>query len=261
MDIESRRKTAVVVGGAGGIGSAIVRRFVSGGMCVALADRDAGKGRAVASALGEAARFFPVDVLDRDSLDALAGELARVHGGLDHLISLAGGSLEGEYRGLKAATPEMIHGSIDLNLKSHLLLVKTLVPLLESGTGDRSITLISSINAIKDYGLPAYSAAKAGLLGMTYPLATELGQAQIRVNTLLPGTVETERTARLPRRLDDSRRNGTALGRFATPAEIAEVAWSIAVHMTCVTGQSIVADCGQSIRGYPLFPSAEGAQE
>ena len=123
---------------------------------------------------------------------------------------------------------------------------------------NRSITFVSSINAIKDYGLPAYSAAKAGLLGLISPLAAELGPRQIRVNALLPGTVLTERTIKLPRRLDESRKRGTALDRFATPDEIAEVAYVIAERMTCVTGQQIVADCGQSIKGYPLFPCRSG---
>jgi len=248
----------VVVGGAGGIGSAIARRFAAGGMAVAIGDRDAHKGSHLASKLGDMARFFQVDVLDQESIDRLAADLAGTYGFIDHLISLAGGSLEREYKGLKVLTPEMIHGSIDVNLKSHLFLVRALEPLLSAGEErDRSITFVSSINAIKDYGLPAYSAAKAGLLGLAYPLATELGARQIRVNALLPGTVMTERTAGLPRRLDDSRRNGTALGRFASPAEIADVAWAMAEHMTCVTGQSIVTDCGQSMRGYPLFPSVD----
>jgi len=251
-------RVAVVVGGAGGIGSAIVRRFASHGTAVAIADRDAHNGEQLASELGDVARFFQVDVLDQGSIDALTADVTGVYGSIDHLISLAGGSLEGEYKGLKVLTPEMIHGSIDLNLKSHLFLVRALLPLLEAGEeGDRSIPFVSSINAIKDYGLPAYSSAKAGLLGLVYPLSTELGGRQIRVNALLPGTVVTERTAGLPRRLDDSRRNGTALNRFAAPEEIAAVAWAIAEVMTCVTGQSIVADCGQSMRGYPLFPSAD----
>lgn len=261
MASRPRPGVAVVVGGAGGIGSAIVRRFASGGASVAIGDRDAQRGGQLASELGDAVRFFQVDVLDQESIDTFAADLTGAYGCIDHLISLAGGSLEGEYRGLKVLTPEMIHGSIDVNLKSHLFLVRALLSLLGAGEeGDRSITFVSSINAIKDYGLPAYSAAKAGLLGLVYPLSTELGQGQIRVNALLPGTVVTERTAKLPRRLDDSRRNGTALGRFAAPEEIADVAWAIAEVMTCVTGQSIVADCGQSMRGYPLFPSTDSEE-
>jgi NAD(P)-dependent dehydrogenase (short-subunit alcohol dehydrogenase family) len=256
MTCETRPSVAVVVGGAGGIGSAVVRRFSSDGIPVAIGDQDTREGEQLACELGDGVQFFRVDVLDQESIDAFTAELAEAYGSIDHLISLAGGSLEGEYKGFKVLTPEMIHGSIDLNLKSHLFLVRALLPLLSAGPeGDRSITFVSSINAIKDYGLPAYSAAKAGLLGLVYPLATELGERQIRVNALLPGTVMTERTAHLPRRLDDSRKNGTALNRFATSEEIADVAWGIAKLMTCVTGQSIVADCGQSMRGYPLFPA------
>lgn len=258
MTNHPRSIVSLVIGGAGGIGSAIVRRFAASGAAVAIADRDVDKGQQLAAELGDAVRLFPVDILDQESIDALAADLTEAYDSIDHMISLAGGSLEDEYKGLKVLTPEMIHQTIDINLKSHLLLAMALLPLLDTGEGgDRSITFVSSINAIKDYGLPAYSAAKAGLLGMILPLATELGARQIRVNALLPGTVVTERTAGLPRRLDDSRRNGTALRRFAAPEEIADVAWAIAESMTCVTGQSIVADCGQTMRGYPLFPSAD----
>lgn len=251
------KKRVVVVGGAGGIGSAIVRRFLAAGHQVAIGDIDLEGGLRLTAELGEEARFVPIDVLDRRSISAFAAELARTGYTIDHLISLAGGSLEGEYKGLKVLTPEMIDGSIDLNLKSHLHLTTALLPVFGKEDGqDRSITFVSSINAIKDYGLPAYSAAKAGLLGLVYPLASELGPRQIRVNALLPGTVLTERTIKLPRRLDESRKRGTALDRFSTPDEIAGVAYAIAALMTCVTGQHIVADCGQSIKGYPLFPSA-----
>ena len=250
------KKRVVVVGGAGGIGSAIVRKFVETGYEVAIGDTDLEAALRLTVELGEAARFVPVDVLDRGSIATFAAELAKTGFAIDHLISLAGGSLEGEYKGLKVLTPDRIDAAISLNLTSHLHLTTALLPVFGTEDGqDRSITFVSSINAIKDYGLPAYSAAKAGLLGLVYPLAAELGPRQIRVNALLPGTVLTDRTLKLPRRLDETIKNGTALDRLSTPDEIAGVAYAIAALMTCVTGQQIVADCGQSIKGYPLFPS------
>lgn len=261
MGTDTASPVAVVVGGAGGIGSAIVRRFAADGLRVAVGDEDVEQGERLAVELGDAVDFFPVDVLDEESIDRFAAQLGSAYGTLDHLVSLAGGSLEGEHEGLKAVTPELIHRCVDLNLKSHMLLVRALQAWLRAGrVRDRSITFVSSINAIKDYGLPVYSAAKAGLLGLAYPLATELGLEQIRVNVLLPGTVLTPRTAHLPRRLDDSRENGTALRRFSTADEIAQVAWALARVMTCVTGQAVVADCGQSMRGYPLYrtPGPDG---
>jgi NAD(P)-dependent dehydrogenase (short-subunit alcohol dehydrogenase family) len=237
----------LVIGGAGAIGSAIARKYFERGYDVVVSDVNGKAGEKLAREL-HGLSFVPVDVLNADSLVAFAENLRVSFGSLTHVVSVAGGALLAEHVTVENCPIEVIGESIDLNLKSHAYLIKVLVPLLQRKRPGSTITLISSINAIRGFGLPAYSAAKAGLLGLVVSLADELGHKGIRINAVLPGTVPTPRTLRLPkdfRRLNRS----TVLGRFATPEEIANVVFSVTELMTCVTGQAIVADCGQVIKG------------
>ena len=73
------------------------------------------------------------------------------------------------------------------------------------------------------------------------------GAKGIRINAVLPGTVMTPRTAKQPKDFDAMRR-GTALNRLASPEEIAKVVVTLSIDMTCVTGQSVIADCGQVVK-------------
>ncbi len=108
---------------------------------------------------------------------------------------------------------------------------------------------MSSINAVMDFGLPAYSAAKSGLLGLTKSLSSETGKYNIRVNSILPGTTLTQKTSVEPKAYDKYLK-GSLLGRFSTADEIAETIYCMAEKLTCITGQQIIADCGQSVKGF-----------
>ena len=137
--------------------------------------------------------------------------------------------------------------SIDLNLKSHLFIVQRALELLKrTPGGDRSITVVSSINAVRSHGLPAYSAAKAGIIGLVNATAKELGDLGIRINAVLPGTVPTLRTLKQPKDFEALRRS-TLLGRLAQPHEIGQVIACLAIDCTCISAQAILADCGQSM--------------
>jgi len=243
-------KRAVVIGGAGAIGSAVVRRYLNSDYEVIVGDVNREAGETLAREASSGLSFIAVDVLNADSLTAFVDDLQKQFGSITHLVSLAGGALAAEHTTIETCPTEVISNSIDLNLKSHVYLIKMAIPLLRLNESGATITLISSINALRGFGLPAYMAAKAGLLGLVVSLAEELGRERIRINAVLPGTVPTPRTLSLPKdfkRLEDS----TVLGRFATPAEIGEVVFALTDLMTCVTGQAIIADCGQTVRGIP----------
>jgi 3-oxoacyl-[acyl-carrier protein] reductase len=117
--------------------------------------------------------------------------------------------------------------------------------------GDRSVTFTSSWNALTGAGMPAYSAAKAGLIGLMHALTGPLGADGIRVNVVAPGTVVTPRTQRIWasdvghfERLADT----TALGRLGAPVDIARTFVALATELTHVTGQVIVVDGGQMVK-------------
>jgi len=240
----------VIIGGAGGIGSKIALRYARAGFTVIIGDVDSKKGKHLVHELANSAEFVAVDVLRHESIISFAECLRNHYGSVEHIISLAGRAIQGEFQGLSGSTFAIIDQSIQLNLTSHLILTKTLLPLIEeSSAPNKSITFLSSVNAIMDFGLPAYSAAKAGLLGFVRSLCSELGKKNIRINAILPGSVDTALAQSEPKDMPALVR-ATTLGRIPTAEEIASVVFAVTELMTCITGQCIVADCGQSINGH-----------
>jgi NAD(P)-dependent dehydrogenase (short-subunit alcohol dehydrogenase family) len=116
---------------------------------------------------------------------------------------------------------------------------------------DRSITFTSSFNALSGWGMPAYSAAKAGLLGMMNALVTPLGACNIRTNVVAPGTIRTPRTEKMwqhePNHFESLERT-SALARLGTPDDVADAFFAIATLLTHVTGQVLVVDGGQMVK-------------
>ncbi len=244
------KNRVLVIGGAGGIGSKISQRYADAGFEVIVADIDETLGNRVVQNLAGSHAFMPLDVMKNESIAAFADALQQRFGWVSHVVSVAGRAIPGEFGGLGASTFAIIEESVRLNLESHILLTKALGPLVEQSPRDnRTFTFISSINAVKGFGLPAYSAAKAGLLGLVHSCCGELGAKNIRINAVLPGTVETPVTQKEPKNFERLK-EGTVLGRTATAGEIAEVVFALAEQMTCVTGQHIIADCGQTMKGY-----------
>lgn len=237
----------VVTGAAGAIGSATVRAFLAEEFEVVGMDRHP----VVVDVGGDAYTGLIVDLLDQDALEA---GIRSVSGGrrLAHVVEIAGGALADEpstRHDPGALGPEVFRASLELNLTSQFLVLHALMPwLVESGPGDRSVTFTSSFNALSGQGMPAYSAAKAGLIGMMYALTEPLGVQGVRVNVVAPGTIRTPRTeeiwAHVPDHFDRLAAT-TALGRLGTPADVARVFVALATGMTHVTGQVIVVDGGQ----------------
>jgi 3-oxoacyl-[acyl-carrier protein] reductase len=246
------RETGVVLvtGAAGAIGSATVRAFLDAGYRVAGID--------VAPCVGEPEwegyAGIPADVRDPGEL-ARAVERARRLGPLRHVVSVAGGALPEEpptQDDPLLLELDSFRASVELNLTSHFALLRAVLPELRRSEGsDRSVLLTSSWNALTGCGMPAYSAAKAGLIGMMNALAMPLGREGIRINVVAPGTVRTPRTERIWagdaghwERLEAS----TALGRLGTPDDVARAYLALATQLTHVTGQVLVVDGGQMVK-------------
>jgi 3-oxoacyl-[acyl-carrier protein] reductase len=236
---------AVLVSGAsGGIGWATVERFLADGYLVLGVDlveppeqRDGLRSRVA-------------DVRDAEALDRAVRELTE---GLElrHVVALAGRVVPEEAEVLGGDVSVAVAGfatSLELNLTGQFALVSAALPKLRSAHGDRSITLCSSINAMGDFGAPAYSAAKAGLIGLMHATAGPLGEQGIRVNVVAPGTTRTPLTE--AESVGDLSRferaaQGTHLGRVAEPDDVASAIESLADRMTHVTDQVLRVDGGQ----------------
>lgn len=241
-------RTVIVTGAAGAIGGATVDGFLAAGLHVLGLDlaRSPAPDRA-------GYRHAVVDLRDAIAVEAALDDGLRGLPPLAHVVGVAGGALPGEPAAAAAGDPgaidvELFRASIEANLTSQWAVVRSALRHLEASDGDRSIALTSSFNALSAQGMPAYSAAKAGLHGLMYGLVDPLGRRGIRVNVVAPGTVRTPRTEAMwagsPGHFERLEA-GTATGRLATPDDVAEVFVSLALRLHHVTGQILVIDGGQ----------------
>ena len=180
------RVRALVAGGTRGIGAATARRLVTAGADVVVAARSA------PAELPPGQRFVPADIRSPDDTAALARRTLDLLGGIDVLVSNAGGQTH-HADGILAFTDDDWQHDMDLNLLSAVRLDRALVPtMIEQGTGG-AIVHVGSLAA----NLPrpqsiAYTAAKAALTAYSKGLATEVGRHSIRVNVVLPGLIHTD---------------------------------------------------------------------
>lgn len=194
-----------------------------------------------------------VDVRDADTLETVVSDAAFPNH-VDHLVTCAGIALPEESQnefGRGMLSPDVFKQSVDLNLIGHYNALWAVYPkMLRSPSRNRSVTFVSSINAIQSFGLPGYSSAKAGLQGLTVSLAVPLGHQNIRINTILPGTTPTPNTLKEwehePNHWDRMK-EGTPLGKLGTPKDVASTIYHLASSLTHITGTSLVVDGGQHI--------------
>jgi NAD(P)-dependent dehydrogenase (short-subunit alcohol dehydrogenase family) len=238
-------KNVLVSGGAGGIGCAIVKELVSNGYNPIILDYDSCNCEKIKSECNLNSSFiWSLDVTDVDSLRNFCANLSSDFE-IDHIVSLAGRALENEWQLFENQDICEIKKSIELNLMGHINVIHTFFPFLKRSSAEKkSITLISSINAFGDFGLPAYSASKSGMYGLVKCLCSEFGRYGIRINSISPGTIVTPATELEPKNFDELK-NGTAIGEFATKEEVANYVRFI-METQGITGQNAVIDAGQS---------------
>jgi NAD(P)-dependent dehydrogenase (short-subunit alcohol dehydrogenase family) len=237
----------LITGASGAIGSATTKQFLDSGFRVLGIDR-----RPSAFSTPDY-RHLELDLQDESKLDDGINTNSD-WGRLQHIISIAGGALPHEpvtQDDPAQLDVETFRDSLSLNLTSHFLLLRTALPWLRRSDGDRSVTFTSSFNALTGWGMPAYSAAKAGLIGMMNALTDPLGREGIRVNVVAPGTVRTPRTERIWSHDENhfpALERTTALGRLGTPEDIAQTFLALCTMMPHVTGQTLVVDGGQMVK-------------
>jgi 3-oxoacyl-[acyl-carrier protein] reductase len=236
-------RTAVVVGGASGIGRAVARALAADGCRVTVADRNTDGARTVAAEIGDSHIAATVEVTDEDSVRALF-ERADT---LDVVVNTAGYSGVGLITDLAV---EDFRSVVDVCLTGAFLVIKHAAPRLRDGG---ALVSLSSLNGRQPAAaMSAYCAAKAGLSMLTQVAALELAPRGIRVNAVAPGFVHTpltEPATQIPGVLDEYLEN-TPLGRAGTPEEIAE-----AVVFLCkapwLTGEVLDLNGGAHMKRYP----------
>jgi meso-butanediol dehydrogenase / (S,S)-butanediol dehydrogenase / diacetyl reductase len=240
-------KRVIVTGGASGIGAAIVARFLEEGSRVAVIDRDAAAGRALAQNHPGLAGVVEADVADADAVDGAFRRLDGLLGGLDIAINNAGISIRHDFMDI---TPEEWRRVVGVDLDGVFYVAQQSARRMLAGGGGVIINMgsTSGMNGYPRYA--DYNAAKAGVIELTRTMAIELAPT-IRVIAVCPGYVwtsmqEAEYTPEMKAAVDAK----IPLRRHATPAEIAALyAFLASDEAPYITGHPVIIDGGEIAGG------------
>ena len=252
-------KTAIITGGARGMGAATSRLFVAEGARVAIADVLDEAGAALARELGDAARFYHLDVTSEANWAEVVASAERDLGPVDVLVNNAGILL---FKSLLETSLEDYQRVLGVNLVGEFLGIKAVAPgMIERGKG--SIVNISSVDGMKGAnGLAAYASSKWGVRGLTKVAAMELGHRGVRVNSVHPGGVDTimSNYNAAPRHEVDQSYGNIALQRIGAPEEIAQASLFLASDdSSYMAGAELVVDGGMIVgQYYEGMPGAPG---
>lgn len=236
-------RVVLVTGGASGIGAEIVAQFAAQGSRVAFLDFDAESGAQVAAATG--ALFLRCDLRD---IAALRAAIAEVASRLGDPLVLVNNAARDDRHGLETVEPDYWDERMATNLRHMFFCAQAVAPgMREAKQG--SIINMGSVSWMSGQGgMPAYTAAKSAVRGLTRGLARDLGGDNIRVNELVPGWVFTERQEQLWAKPEAVERHLAAqsIHRKVMPSDIARMAlWLAADDSAMVTAQYFVVDGGK----------------
>ncbi len=182
-------QVAVVTGGAQGIGFAIARRLIESGAKVSLWDRDGKLAAEAAKALGVAASSVAVDITDLPGLGAAVKTVESTVGPISILVNSAG--IAGSNATLEDYDPEEWRRVVEINLNGTFYVNKVVIPGMKARNYGRIVNISSVAGKEGNPNLSAYSAAKAGVIGLTKSLGKELAKFDIAVNAISPATANT----------------------------------------------------------------------
>ena len=239
---ELNGRNILVTGGANGIGAAIVRGFHAQGACVFFCDKDARRGRVLARELGERVFFRQVNLAAEAEIVRWIQDVGRRTGNVHALVNNAARDPRIELERTSAAAWDDLFAT---NLRAYFLTSREAVPWIRAGGA--IINLASITFHQGPANMTAYVATKGGVLGFTRSLARELGARRIRVNTVSPGWVMTERQLReyVTSATKRAIRRGQCIADLIQPEEIAEVVLFLAGDASrAITGQELLVDRG-----------------
>lgn len=237
-----KNRVVLVTGGASGIGAELVAQFAAQGSRVAFLDFDATSGAKVAAATG--ALFLPCDLRD---ISALRAAIGTVQAQLGDPLVLLNNAARDDRHGLESVEPDYWDERFATNLRHMFFCAQAVAPGMRAAKAGSIINMGSVSWMSAQGGMPAYTAAKSAVRGLTRGLARDLGPDGIRVNELVPGWVFTERQEQLWATPEAVERHMAkqCIKRKVMPPDIARMAlWLAADDSAMVTAQYFVVDGG-----------------
>ncbi|SHH82307.1 3-oxoacyl-[acyl-carrier-protein] reductase [Clostridium grantii] len=241
-------KTAIVTGAGRGIGKAIALKLANEGANVVINYRSS-KEAAMdlvkeIESIGSKAIAVKADISKFEEAESLILKAKEVFGTIDILVNNAGITKDG----LLMRMSEDDFGSvIDTNLKGVFNCIRHSVPLMMKQRSGKIINITSVVGLMGNAGQANYSAAKAGIIGLTKSTAKEIGSRGITVNAIAPGFIDTDMTSVLSDKVKDTIKNGIVLKKLGKPENIADAVYFLASSMgDYITGQVISVDGGMA---------------
>lgn len=247
MQLENR--VFIITGGASGLGAATARALVARGGKAVLADLNDMAGAELAAELGSAARYVRVDVVNEADVLKAIDAAKELGGGVHGVVNCAGVGTPDKALGKEGPLPlEKFQKVIAINLTGTFNVIRLAANAMTANTpnehGERGVIINTASVAAYDgqIGQPAYAASKAGVVGMTLPLAREFARIGVRVMTIAPGIFETPMLMGLPPAAQEALNKSVPFPpRLGKPHEFAELALHIAENVM-LNGETIRLD-------------------
>lgn len=244
-------QTAVITGGAQGLGFAIAERFVAEGARVVLGDVNLEATQTAAKQLGgdQVALAVRCDVTKSSEAETLIQTAVERFGGLDIMVNNAGITRDATMRKM---TEEQFDQVIVAHLKGTWNGTRLAAAIMRENKRGAIINMSSVSGKVGMVGQTNYSAAKAGIVGMTKAAAKELAYLGVRVNAIAPGLIRSAMIEAMPQRIWDSKVAEVPMGRAGEPSEVASVALFLASDMSSyMTGTVMEITGGRHLRARP----------
>ena len=238
-------RSAVVTGGASGIGLGVARRLALEGAKLSLWDRDAVRLAEAVASLGAAAHAVRLDLVDHAAVERAARETAKVQGGIDILVASAG--ITGPNVALADYPVDDWKRVFDVNVHALFYCNKAVIAHMRAKDYGRIVNIASVAGKEGNPNASAYSASKAAVIGLTKSLGKELAATGIRVNCVTPAAVKTAIFDQMQQSHIDFMLSKIPLGRFGLVDEIAAlVAWLASEECSFSTGAVFDASGGRA---------------
>lgn len=240
-------KVVLITGGGSGIGEAIVRRFAAQGSKVGFLDIADAPSKALAAELTAAGHSVHFEHCDLRDIAALKVAIANVRAKLGLIGALINNAAHDERHATLDVTPEYYDDRMNVNLRHQFFAAQAVIPDMQKLGGGSIINFGSTSWMVGMGGLAVYTAAKSAVLGLTRSLARDFGPDNIRVNTIAPGWIMTERqkTLWLTPESDAALMEKQCLKRHLLPDDMARMAlFFISDESGACTNQNYIADGG-----------------